>query len=96
MIIRLFAPDGTIAIFDQVIVDSDGAFNFALLTWPETSTTYPYGTYQVEAISTTQNGLSRTVDVKFTSTSEFIEVPVERRRKYTSFCTRNCCSQSTI
>ena len=79
LIIRLFAPDGTIAIFEQVIVDSDGAFNFALFTWPETSTTFPYGTYQVEAISTTQNGLARTVDVKFTSTSELIEVPVERQ-----------------
>lgn len=79
LIIRLFAPDGTIAIFEQVIVGSDGSFNFALFTWPETSTKFPYGTYQIEAISTTQNGLSRTVDVKFTSTSEFIQVPVERR-----------------
>jgi hypothetical protein len=79
LIIRLFAPDGTIAIFEQVIVDSDGAFNFALFTWPETSTTFPYGTYQIEAISTIQNGLSKTVDVKFTSTSEFIQVPVERQ-----------------
>lgn len=79
LIIRLFAPDGTIAIFEQIIVDSDGSFNFAVFTWPEASTTYPYGTYQVEAISTIQNGLSRTVDVKFTSTSEFVEVPVERQ-----------------
>ena len=78
LIIRLFAPDGTIAIFEQVIVDSDGSYNFPLFTWPETSTKFPYGTYQVEAISTTQNGLSRTVDVKFTSTSELVEVPVER------------------
>lgn len=79
LIIRLFAPDGTIAIFEQVVVDSDGSFNFALFTWPEASTKFPFGTYQVEAISTTQNGLSKTVDVKFTSTSEFIEVPVERQ-----------------
>lgn len=78
LIIRLFSPDGSIAIFEQVVVDSDGSYNFPLFTWPEASTNYPYGTYQVEAISTTQNGLSRTVDVKFTSTSEFIEVPVER------------------
>ncbi len=79
LIIRLFAPDGTIAIFEQIIVDSDGAFNFALLTWPEASTNFPYGTYQIEAISTTQNGLSKTIDIKFTSTSEFIQVPVERK-----------------
>ncbi len=79
LIIRLFAPDGTIAIFEQIIVDSDGAFNFALLTWPEASTNFPYGTYQIEAISTTQNGLSKTIDIKFTSTSEFVQVPVERK-----------------
>jgi hypothetical protein len=79
LIIRLFAPDGTIQLFDQIIVDSDGKFNFSLLTWPETSTSYPYGTYQVEAISTIQNGLSRTVDIKFSSTSELVEVPVERQ-----------------
>jgi hypothetical protein len=79
LIIRIFAPDGTIAIFDQVVVDSDGSFNFALFTWPEASTSFPYGTYQIEAISTIQNGLSKTIDVKFTSTSEFIQVPVERQ-----------------
>ena len=79
LIIRLFAPDGTIAKFDQVIVNSEGAYNHVLLTWPETSTTFPYGTYTVEAISTTQNGLSRSIDVKFTSSSELVEVPVERR-----------------
>jgi tetrahydromethanopterin S-methyltransferase subunit B len=79
LIIRLFAPDGSIAIFDQVIVDSAGKFNYPLLTWPEASTRYPYGTYQVEAISTVQNGLSRTVDIKFLSTTELVEVPVERQ-----------------
>ena len=79
LIIRLFAPDGTIAVFDQVIVNSDGKFNFALLTWPEASTNYPYGTYQVEAISTIQNGFSKSVDIKFLSTSELVEVPVERQ-----------------
>lgn len=78
LIIRLFAPDGTIAKFEQVITDSDGSFNLVLLTWPESSTSLPYGTYTVEAISTVQNGLSKTVDVKFTSTSETVSVPVER------------------
>lgn len=78
LIIRLFAPDGTIAKFEQVITDSDGSFNLVLLTWPESSTSLPYGTYTVEAISTVQNGLSKTVDVKFTSTSETVSVPIER------------------
>ena len=78
LILRLFAPDGTIAVFDQIIVDSEGSFNHVLLTWPAASTKFPYGTYTVEAISTTQNGLSKKVDIKFTSTSELVEVPVER------------------
>jgi len=79
LILRLFAPDGTIVIFDQIIVDTEGSFNHVLLTWPDASTKFPYGTYTVEAISTTQNGFSKTVDIKFTSTSELVEVPVERR-----------------
>jgi len=78
LILRLFAPDGTIAKFDQIIVESDGSFNHILLTWPNSTTKFPYGTYTVEAISTTQNGLSRSLDIKFTSTSELVQVPVER------------------
>ena len=79
LILRLFAPDGTIPKFDQVIVSNEGTYNNILITFPNNSTNFPYGTYTVEAISTTQNGLSRTVDVKFTSSSELIQVPVERR-----------------
>ena len=78
LIIRLFAPDGTIASFEQVITASDGSFNIVLLTWPQSSTNFPYGTYTVEAISTVQNGLSKVIDVKFSSTSETVAVPVER------------------
>ena len=48
------------------------------LTWPETTTTFPYGTYTVESISTVQNGLSQSIDVKFTSSSDLVEVPIER------------------
>lgn len=79
IIIRLFAPDGTIAKFDQVTVTDDGSYNHVLLTWPKSSTKFPYGTYTVEAISNTQQGLSKLIDVKFTSTTELIEVPVERQ-----------------
>lgn len=78
LIIRLFAPDGTVAKFEQVIADSEGSFNLILLTWPQSSTNFPYGTYTVETISTVQNGLSRKIDVKFSSTSDLVEVPVER------------------
>ncbi len=78
LIIRLFAPDETIAKFDQIITEPDGSFNYGLLIWPEPSTNFPYGTYTVEVISTEQNGISKKIDVKFLSTTELVDVPVER------------------
>jgi len=78
LIIRLFAPDETIAKFDQITTDSDGSFNYGLLIWPDPSTNFPYGTYSVEVISTAQNGISKKIDVKFSSTTELLDVPVER------------------
>ena len=78
LILRLFAPDATIAKFDQITTNSDGSFNYNLLTWPEPTTNFPYGTYLVEVISTEQDGISKKIDVKFTSTTDLIDVPVER------------------
>ena len=78
VILRLFAPDGTIAKFDQLSTENDGSFRHLLMDWPKSSTSLPYGTYTVEIISQSQNGLSKTVDIKFSSTSELFSVPVER------------------
>ena len=78
LIVRIFAPDESIAKFDQLTTDSDGSFNYDLITWPNPSTNFPYGTYTVEVISTEQNGISQKIDVKFSSTTELIGVPVER------------------
>src|SRR3989344_8148191 len=78
LIIRLFAPDETIANFDQIITTSDGSFNHVLLTWPPSSPSFPFGTYTIEVISTEQNGISQKIDVKFTSTTDLVTVPVER------------------
>jgi hypothetical protein len=78
LIIRIFAPDETIAKFDQITTDKDGSFNYGLLTWPEPSPNFPFGTYTVEVISTEQNGISQKIDVKFSSTTELLDVPVER------------------
>ncbi len=78
LIIRLFAPDETIAKFDQITTKPDGSFNYGLLIWPEPSTNFPYGTYTVEVISTEQNGISKKIGVKFTSTTDLVDVPVER------------------
>lgn len=78
LIIRIFAPDETIAKFDQLTTNADGSFNYILMTWPSPSTNFPYGTYTVEVISTEQNGISKKIDVKFSSTIELLDVTVER------------------
>lgn len=78
LILRLFAPDETIAKFDQLTTNPDGSFNYSLLTWPQPSTNFPYGTYTVEVISTEQNGISKKIDVQFSSTTDLLDVPVQR------------------
>lgn len=78
LIIRIFAPDESIAKFDQITTNSDGSFNYGLMTWPQPSTNLPFGTYAVEVISTQQNGISQKIDVKFSSTTDLVDVPVER------------------
>ena len=65
LILRLFGPDESITKFDQVQTDSDGSFNYQLLTWPIPSHGVPYGTYVVEVLSTEQNGLSKKIDINF-------------------------------
>jgi len=79
LILRLFAPDESITKFEQIQTDSDGSFNHQLLTWPTPSSGTPYGTYVVEVLSTEQNGLSKKIDIKFSSTTELISVAVERQ-----------------
>jgi 5-hydroxyisourate hydrolase-like protein (transthyretin family) len=79
LILRLFAPDESITKFEQIQTNSDGTFNHQLLTWPDPSSGIPYGTYVVEVLSTEQNGLSKKIDIKFSSTTELISVAVERQ-----------------
>lgn len=79
VILRLFAPDDTVAKFDQISTGDDGSFNELFWTWPESSTDFPFGTYTLEMISSDDPGVSETFDLKFTSTSELKEVPVDRR-----------------
>ena len=79
LILRLFAPDETITKFEQIQTNSDGTFNHQLLPWPTPSSGTPYGTYVVEVLSTEQNGLSKKIDIKFSSTTELVAVAVERQ-----------------
>jgi hypothetical protein len=78
LIIRVSTPDDTIAKFDQITASSEGAFSHVLLTWPESSPNFPYGTYTIEVISTQQDGISKKIDVKFLATAEIQKIPVER------------------
>ena len=75
LIIRLFAPDGTIAQFNQITADDTGAFSHILVRWPNATSTYSYGTYSVEAIATKEQGISKTIDVKFLANSSLVQVP---------------------
>ena len=79
LILRLFAPDESITKFDQIQTNSDGTFNHQLLTWPDPSSGTPYGTYVVEVLSTEQKGLSKKINIKFSSTTELVSVAVERQ-----------------
>ena len=78
LIVRLFAPDGTIAQFDQVIADADGSFNYIMMEWPKSSSVLPFGTYFLEAISSSQDGISERIEIKFLSTTDLVEIPLER------------------
>ncbi len=78
VIIRLFTPDGTIAEFEQIMTDADGSFHHFLMEWGNPTTNLPYGTYILEVISNQQGGISKMLEVKFSSTSDFIQVPIER------------------
>jgi len=77
LILRLFAPDGTIAEFEQIITNPDGSFSHKMLDWPSSSTKYPFGTYTVEAIANT--GESQKIDIKFASSTELELIPIERK-----------------
>ncbi|MGI0075529.1 MAG: methyl-accepting chemotaxis protein, partial [Nitrosotalea sp.] len=46
-----------------------------MIRWPNATTTYSYGTYSVETIATNEQGLSKTIDVKFLANSSLIQVP---------------------
>ena len=78
IIIRLFTPDGTIAEFEQLMTNDDGSFHHYLMEWDNPTTNLPYGTYILEVISNQQGGISKKLEIKFSSTSDFIKIPIER------------------
>tara|TARA_B100000029_G_scaffold235607_1_gene232761 strand:- start:1122 stop:2102 length:981 start_codon:yes stop_codon:yes gene_type:complete len=78
IIIRLFTPDDTIAEFEQIMTNDDGSFHHFLMYWDNPTTNLPYGTYILEVISNQQGGISKMLELKFSSTSDFVQVPIER------------------
>jgi hypothetical protein len=78
IILRLYAPDNTVAEFQQIMTNDDGTFQYSLMDWDEPTANIPFGTYTLQVISNQQGGISKDIDVKFTSTSELASMPVER------------------
>ena len=77
VIIRLASPDDNIIHFEQVIRRIDGSFDFFVMNWAQVSESTPYGTYVLEIIA--ENGaISDEINLKFTSTSSLVNVPVVR------------------
>jgi len=85
IIIRLFAPDNTIVEFQQIMTQKDGTFQHFLMDWSEPTSNLPFGTYIIELISNQQGGISKTFDIKFTSTSNLVTTPIERDVRTTVF-----------
>ena len=77
LVLRMFAPDGGIAEFEQITTNSDGSFSYKMLDWPSSSTQYPYGTYTIEAVE--NDGSRKQLDIKFASSTELELVPIERK-----------------
>jgi len=77
LVLRLFAPDGSITEFEQITTNPDGSFSHKILDWPDSSTKHPFGTYTVEAL--TSGGQSQKIDIKFSSSAELELIPIERK-----------------
>ena len=85
IILRLYAPDNTVAEFQQIMTNDDGTFQHYLMDWAEPTPNIPFGTYILEVISNQQGGLVKVIDIKFSSTSELTNVPIERDIRTTVF-----------
>ena len=63
VIFRFTGPDENVITFTQTTSEKDGKFYKELFVWPDASTTIPYGTYAVEAITTQQNGFTKKLEI---------------------------------
>ena len=96
LIIRMTGPDSTITKFDQITTNPDGTFQYTVLVWPEATVSFPYGTYTIEILSAAQEGLSRTLDVRFAQTAELVETPVSRTINILIFAPETSAVNNTL
>ena len=85
IILRLYAPDNTVAEFQQIMTDNDGTFQHFIMDWAEPTANIPFGTYTLQVISNQQGGITKEIDLKFSSTSELSNMPIEREIRTTVF-----------
>lgn len=77
ILIRLSSPNDNIIHFEQVVTRNDGSFNYFIMDWPQASDNTPYGTYILEIIA--ESGVvSDQINLRFTSSSSLVNVPVMR------------------
>lgn len=96
IIIRLFAPDGTIAEFEQIMTNDDGSFHHYLMEWGNPTTNIPYGTYILEVISNQQGGISKKIELKFSATSQLTQVPIQRTMNTIVFAPESAAVSKTF
>tara|TARA_B100001750_G_scaffold241937_1_gene254401 strand:+ start:98 stop:1048 length:951 start_codon:yes stop_codon:yes gene_type:complete len=77
VLIRLSSPNDNIIHFEQVVTKNDGSFHYFVMNWPQASDSTPYGTYVLEIIAES-GAVSDEIDLKFTSSSSLVNVPVIR------------------
>jgi len=85
IILRLYAPDNTVAEFQQIMTNDDGTFQHFIMDWFEPTANMPFGTYILEVISNQQGGEMKSIDIKFSATSELSNMSIERNITTTVF-----------
>jgi hypothetical protein len=65
LVIRLYDPAGLAIRLENVPTDEEGFFRHEILTWPEPSRNFAFGTYTIEAISSVGNKDPQLVEVSF-------------------------------
>ncbi len=96
IILRLFAPDGTIKQFNQISADSNGDFNQILIRWPNATSDYAYGTYSVEGIATKENSLSKTANIEFAASTSLPPVTIQRNLVTTVYAPQTAAVNQTF